>query len=162
MMAMIISMFIGMNIGLTSGIFLGIIFQGNLYYSTLLAMGIGALSGSICCFKMGITSSLEGFMAGVMGGMMGAMLGEMLEPVQSLVFLNIFLTLSICSIFLFKIFPTSGSSLISSADMIKAMFVFLFISAYLIAGSHLGKEWVNNLPGISGNDQDQKELHHDH
>lgn len=150
MMGMTISMFLSMNVGLTSGIFLGTLHQGELFYSTFLAMIIGAVSGAICCFKLGISSSIEGFMAGVMGGMMGAMLGEMLDPGKSLVLINIFLTLSICSLFLFKVLPSSDSHINSLTDLIKPVMMFIFIFAYLLMGNQLGKAWAENPQG--GND----------
>jgi hypothetical protein len=162
MMGMTISMSIGMNIGLTSGIFLGTLHQGELFYSTLLAMIIGAVSGAACGFKRGVSSSIEGFMAGVMGGMMGAMLGEMLEPDKSLILINIFLALSVCSLFLFKILPKSTKTINSMTGIIKPIVVFIFIFAYLLFGSQLGKNWVGNFHGGSGTYNHQQDGNHEH
>jgi len=162
MMGMTISMSIGMNIGLTSGIFLGALYQGELFYSTLLAMIIGAVSGTACGFKLGVSCSIEGFMAGVMGGMMGAMLGEMLEPDKSLILINIFLALSVCSLFLFKILPKSTKTINSITGIIKPIVVFIFISAYLLFGSQLGKNWAENFHGGSGSHKHQQDGNHEH
>lgn len=162
MMGMTISMFLSMNVGLTSGIFLGTLHQGDLFYSTIFAMIIGAVSGTICCFKLGISSSIEGFMAGVMGGMMGAMLGEMLVPDKSLVLIYIFLTLSICSLFLFKILPDSTSRIHSLTELIKPIMMFIFISAYLLVGSQLGKYWTENPHGGSGSHKEHQDRNHGH
>ena len=162
MMGMTLSMSIGMNISLTSGIFLGTLYQGELFYSTLVAMIIGAVSGTACGFKLGISSSVEGFMAGVMGGMMGAMLGEMLEPDKSLILINIFLALSVCSIFSFKILPKSTKTVNSITGIIKPIMVFIFITAYLLLGSHLGKNWVENFHGGSGSHNYQQNENHEH
>lgn len=163
MTGMVMSMFLGMNIGLTSGIFFGTLYQGDLYYSTLLGMIAGAFSGLICCFRMGVSTSAEGFMAGIMGGMMGAMLGEMIDPAQSLVFINIFLTLSVCSLLLYKILTDSSESFISAAEFIKAALLFIMVSAYLIGGAQLGKHWIKELQGDSGiQKQHYNEEQHNH
>lgn len=162
MMGMTISMFLSMNVGLTSGIFLGTLHQDDLFYSTIFAMIIGAVSGTLCCFKLGISSSIEGFIAGVMGGMMGAMLGEMLDPRKSLVLINIFLTLSICSLFLFKILPNSTNPIQSFTDLIKPIMIFILISAYLLIGSQLGKTWAESLQGGSDSHNYHQEGNHGH
>ncbi|WP_423409776.1 hypothetical protein AABM38_07220 [Heyndrickxia sp. MSNUG] len=162
MMGMTISMFLSMNVGLTSGIFLGTVHQGDLFYSTIFAMIIGAVSGTICCFKLGISSSIEGFMAGMMGGMMGAMLGEMLVPDKSLVLIYIFLTLSISSLFLYKILPDSTSRIHSLTELIKPIMMFIFISAYLLVGSQLGKDWAENPLGGSGSHKEHQDRNHRH
>lgn len=163
MSGMVMSMFQGMNIGLTSGIFFGTLHQGDLYYSTLLGIVIGSLCGLLCCFRMGVSPSAEGFMAGIMGGMMGAMLGEMIAPPQSLVFMNIFLTLSVCSLLLYKILPDSTGSFISAAEILKAALLFLMVSSYLIGGAQLGKHWIKDLHGNSGiQKQHYNEKQHNH
>lgn len=162
MMGMTLSMSIGMNIGLTSGIFLGTLHQGELFYSTLLAMIIGAVSGTACGFKLGISSSLEGFMAGVMGGMMGAMLGEMLEPDKSLILINIFLALSVCSLFLFEILPKSNTTIDSITGIIKPIIVFTLITAYLLFGNQLGKNWAENFHRGPDSHKYQQDGNHEH
>jgi hypothetical protein len=147
MPGMIISMVFGMNSGLTAGIFLGTLYQGNLLYSTLFSVIIGALSGTACGFKLGILPSIEGFMSGVMGGMMGAMLGAMVSPYQSLVLINIFLTLSISSLLLYKILPrpiTSADYETVLSSLIQPFFTFIFIFMYLLYGNQLGQAWVKN------------------
>jgi hypothetical protein len=157
MSAMIISMFIGMNIGLTSGILLGTINQGDLFLSTLLAMLTGTASGTALGFIFGPSSSIEGFMSGLMGGMMGAMLGEMVPPEKSLILINIFLTISLCTLFLFKIFPQSRTTVKSHKDFIKPALAFLLVSTYLLLGNHLGTAWIQDLHG----DTDQHHQHRD-
>jgi hypothetical protein len=157
MNAMIISMSIGMNIGLTSGILLGTIYQGDLFLSTLLAMLIGAASGTALGIFFGPSSSIEGFMSGLMGGMMGAMLGEMVPPEKSLILINIFLTISLCTLFLFKIFPQTRTTVKSLKDFIKPALAFLLVSAYLLLGTQLGAAWIQDLHGDSSQIQ-----HHQH
>jgi nitrate/nitrite transporter NarK len=156
MSAMIISMFIGMNIGLTSGILLGTINQGDLFLSTLLAMLIGTASGTALGIIFSPVSSIEGFMSGLMGGMMGAMLGEMVPPEKSLILINIFLTISLCTLFLFKIFPQTRTTVKSLKDFIKPALAFLLVSAYLLLGTKLGAAWIQELHG------DSSQLQHQH
>jgi hypothetical protein len=157
MNAMIISMYIGMNIGLTSGILLGTYHQGDLFTSTLLAILTGTASGTALGFIFGPSSSIEGFMSGLMGGMMGAMLGEMVPPEKSLILINIFLTISLCTLFLFKIFPQSRTTVKSHKDFIKPALAFLLVSTYLLLGNHLGTAWIQDLHGDSSQLQ-----HHQH
>ncbi len=157
MNAMIISMFIGMNIGLTSGILLGTINQGDLFLSTLLAMLIGTASGTALGIIFGPATSIEGFMSGLMGGMMGAMLGEMVPPEKSLILINIFLTISLCTLFLFKIFHQTSTTVKSLKHFIKPAIAFLLVSAYLLLGTQLGTVWIQDLHG----DTDQLQ-HHQH
>lgn len=145
MSGMIVSMFIGMNIGLTTGILLGTIHQGDLFSSTMPAMLIGAFSGSVTGVAYSHAASIEGFMSGMMGGMMGAMLGEMLLPEKSLILINIFLTLSISTLFLFKILRHNHKIAKKLADFVKPFLIFILLTAYLFTGHHLGSAWLNQL-----------------
>jgi hypothetical protein len=161
MNAMIISMFIGMNIGLTSGILLGTYHQGDLFTSTLLAMGIGATSGTVLGLLFGPVSSIEGFMSGIMGAMMGAMLGEMLLPEKALILTNIFLTISISTLFFFKVLPrtrTTVKSVKSFKDFFKPMLAFIILSAYLLLGSRLGSVWLHEIEGDSDHYQHKQHI----
>ena len=159
MTGMIIAMFAGMNIGLTSGVFLGTLYQGNLYLSTMIAVLIGAACGAACGMNLGTLSSIEGFMSGLMGGMMGAMLGEMITPQQSIVFINIFLTLSLSSLLLFKILPKQSAPYYSES-LLKPILTFILLSVYLLYGSHLGKAWVDETTDTSENHEIHQ--HSDH
>ena len=157
MNGMIISMFLGMNIGLTSGVLFGTVFQGDLYLSTILSMLIGAAAGIIMGALVSAAAAIEGLMSGIMGGMMGAMLGEMLLPENSLILINIFLTLSAASLFLFKILPKTEASIKSKKYIIKPVLIFTLFIFYLYTGSLLGDGWINDLQFIK--DQEQH-LHH--
>ncbi|GAB7388412.1 hypothetical protein BSNK01_22490 [Bacillaceae bacterium] len=79
MTGMMIAMTTGMMVGLTIGVILGIMYAGNLFISTLLAIGIGMSVGFIAGVPVSIMAVLDGMLAGIMGGMMGAMLGEMIS-----------------------------------------------------------------------------------
>ncbi|UOQ43721.1 hypothetical protein MUN89_17820 [Halobacillus salinarum] len=68
---MVISMVFGTSIGLVIGVTLGSIFQGDLFYSTLLGLSTGAFIGGICTCKLGLIYCIEGISAGLMSGMMG-------------------------------------------------------------------------------------------
>jgi hypothetical protein len=157
MNGMIISMYLGMNIGLTSGALLGTVFQGDLFLSTILSMLLGAAAGILMGVLFSAAAGIEGLMSGIMGGMMGAMLGEMLLPEKSLILINIFLTLSIAAVFLFKILPKSESSIKSKKYITKPALILLFLVIYLSFGSLLGDNWIKSLP-LS--DEHEQHLHH--
>src|SRR5699024_4764782 len=141
MQGMVISMFFGMNVGLTAGVLLCVTYQGNLYYSTILSMIIGVLAGSLCGLCFGILSVLEGVMAGLMGGMMGAMVGEMINVNQSINLIQIFLFLSISTIFVMAILKTSKQTKIENKRwLLKPLSFSLFIVIFMIAGHSLAKE----------------------
>jgi hypothetical protein len=157
MNGMIISMFLGMNIGLTTGVLFGTVFRGDLFHSTILSMLTGAAAGIIMGAVVGAAAAIEGLMSGIMGGMMGAMLGEMLLPEKSLILINIFLTISAASLFLFKILPKTESSIESNKYIIKPVLIFTLFIIYLYSGSLLGDDWIKDLHLIK--DQEQH-LHH--
>lgn len=158
MNGMIISMYLGMNIGLTSGILLGTVFRGDLFLSTILSMLLGAAAGTIIGALFSSAASIEGLMSGIMGGMMGAMLGEMLPPEKSLIMINIFLTISIAALFLFKILPqTESANIHHKKYLVKPIFTFVLLVIYLYSGSQLGDTWIEALKGSS---HDQEHLHH--
>lgn len=141
MHGMMISMFFGMNVGLTAGVLLGATYQGNLYFSTILSMAIGILAGALCGFCFGILSVLEGVMAGLMGGMMGAMLGEMIILNQSINLIQIFLFLSISTIFVIAILKTSKKAKIENKRwLLKPVLLSIFVAVYIIAGNTLAEE----------------------
>lgn len=133
---MMISMYTGMCIGLTQGVMFGALYQGDLFYSTLLSMGIGGTVGLMIGIIHSPLSSIEGLMAGLMGGMMGAMLGEMISPKESIMILKILLVLSSCSIFLFFIFPRTKSKqyLITKKWLFKPLVVFVSIIIFFVSG----------------------------
>ncbi|GAM16630.1 hypothetical protein [Mesobacillus selenatarsenatis] len=157
MNGMIISMYLGMNIGLTTGVLFGTVFRGDLFLSTILSMLIGAAAGTITGALFSSAAAIEGLMSGIMGGMMGAMLGEMLLPEKSLILINIFLTISAASLFLFKILPKTKAAIKSKKYIIKPVLIFTLFIIYLYSGSLLGDDWINDLHLI----KDQKQhLHH--
>ncbi|WP_415812677.1 hypothetical protein [Mesobacillus thioparans] len=145
MNGMMITMYLGMNTGLTLGILLGAVYRGDLFSSTLLSILIGGVSGCILGASCNTVTSIEGLMSGIMGGMMGAMLGEMLLPEKSLIFINIFLSLSISALFLFKIFLDSSSMIKSMKDFIKPAIFFIVLALYLLSGNLLGDQWIEDL-----------------
>ncbi|MFC5591649.1 plastocyanin/azurin family copper-binding protein [Sporosarcina soli] len=144
MQGMMISMFFGMNVGLTAGILLGVTFQGNLFLSTMLSMAIGILAGLLCGLCFGILPVLEGVMAGLMGGMMGAMVGEMIRVDQSISLIQLFLFLSLCTIFIMAILKTPRNSRIHSKKwLLKPVLLSGVIVAYIIGGNSFVKSYGN-------------------
>jgi uncharacterized cupredoxin-like copper-binding protein len=160
MTGMVLAMVTGMNVGLSAGVFFGFLFQGNLYFSTIVAMLIGILAGTACGIVVGILPALEGFMAGLMGGMMGAMLGEMITQNQAIIFVNVFLTLTVSSLFLFQILPApleKEKAFISKGWLFKPILSFLVLASYFIVGNQLDKKLVFSKSFIS-----QKNDHSNH
>ncbi|WP_079508150.1 hypothetical protein [Mesobacillus jeotgali] len=157
MSGMIISMYLGMNIGLTTGILLGAVYRGDMFSSTLLSMLIGAVCGSILGALFNTLSSIEGLMSGIMGGMMGAMLGEMLLPEKALIMINIFLTITLSALFLFRILLSDSSSIKSKRDLIKPAISFVLLSIYLLSGSFLGSQWIADLQHLQ---EPQQHMNH--
>lgn len=147
MARMMVSMALGMNVGLTAGLLFGSILQGNLYLSTILSILAGVFAGIVCGFSFGVLPILEGFMAGLMGGMMGAMLGEMITHSQADTLINIFLTLSVCSLLLFPIFyepQQNETKRRNSLWAFKPLLTFLFLTGYMILGNQLDKQIVHS------------------
>jgi uncharacterized cupredoxin-like copper-binding protein len=143
MASMIVSMTIGMNVGLTAGLLFGSIFQGNLYFSTILSILAGIIAGTACGFIFGVLPTLEGFMSGLMGGMMGAMLGEMITQDQAHTMINIFLTLTVCSLLLFPILHEPQKDETTKKNnvwLVKPLLTFLLVSFYLLLGNQLEKQ----------------------
>jgi hypothetical protein len=147
MNGMILSMYLGMNIGLTSGILLGAVFRGDLFLSTIFSMLLGAAAGTIMGALFNAAASIEGLMSGIMGGMMGAMLGEMLPPEKSLILINIFLTITVAALFLFKILPQTESANTKKKYLLKPVLTLLLLVIYLYSGSQLGDTWIEALKG---------------
>lgn len=136
MQGMMISMFFGMNVGLTAGVLLGVTYQGNLFLSTILSMTFGVLAGSLCGLCFGILSVLEGVMAGLMGGMMGAMVGEMIRVDQSISLIQLFLILSLSTIFIMAILKTPRNSRIHTKKwLLKPILLSSIIAVYIIGGN---------------------------
>ncbi|WP_394237609.1 plastocyanin/azurin family copper-binding protein [Niallia oryzisoli] len=158
MSGMILSMSIGTSVGLTVGILLGSLYQGNLFYSTLYSILGGILAGTICGLIFGVIPSLEGFMGGLMGGMMGAMLGEMIPNSQSIIMINLFLTLSVSTLFLFPILLEPSENRVGIHNkkwFLKPFFVFFFLLVYLFSGNQL-----NNFVTLSKSSSPNQESHH--
>ncbi|MEK4083548.1 cupredoxin domain-containing protein [Psychrobacillus sp. FSL K6-1415] len=146
MQGMIISMFFGMNTGLTAGVLLGITFQGDLFFSTVLSMAIGMLAGSICGGYFGILSVLEGIMSGLMGGMMGAMLGEMINEEQSVGLIRLFLFLSIITLFLFVLLPYKKNQKIQNKIwLLRPFLLATCITFYFVGGVSFAEKHMSSI-----------------
>ena len=154
MQCMMITMFFSMNTGLTVGILLGTSFQGELFFSTILACLIGSVVGLLIGMNYSLLAVLEGTMTGIMSGMMGAMLGEMINENQSMYLVRIFLFLSISTIFLFAILPRKNSMeyIQSKVAILKPLLIGIFISVYFLGGVTFAEKQVKaNEPIIHNN-----------
>lgn len=155
MAGMVLSMAGGTNVGLTAGILFGSLFKGDLFYSTVYSILVGILAGTACGLVLGILPSLEGFMAGLMGGMMGAMLGEMIGSDQSVIMINLFLTLSVSTLFLFPILSVPSKIETQNPTrkwLFKPILAFLFLSAYLLWGSQANTQMNISKPNSTDED----------
>ncbi|WP_153464237.1 hypothetical protein ACJA3J_02760 [Halobacillus sp. SY10] len=135
---MVISMISGTSIGLVIGLMLGSLFQGNLFISTVLSISAGAFIGGVCNWKLGMVSCIEGLSAGLMGGMMGAMLGEMISITESIILIKLFITLAVCSLFLYPMFACTScpdQSIPSKKWFLKPILLFLLVISFLLGGS---------------------------
>lgn len=152
MTGMILSMVTAMNVGLTCGTLFGSLFKGNLFHSTALAILIGVLAGTASGLALGILPTIEGFMSGMMSGMMGAMLGAMIPQEQSIIMINIFLTLSVSSLLLFQVLPTpyEKGGHYNKKWLLKPLFTFLFLATYLIYGDQLNNQLLITKSTSSG------------
>lgn len=158
MAGMALTMAIGMNVGLTSGVFLGLLFKGDLYYSTILSILIGVIGGIACGISLGILPTIEGIMAGLMGGMMGAMLGEMIQQNQAITLVNVFLTLSVGSLLLFQILSQEDEAKTSQKWLFKPVLTFAIMAGYLLFGVQLDKNFVfsKNMPPAANNEHNHE------
>ncbi|MBT2640198.1 plastocyanin/azurin family copper-binding protein [Bacillus sp. ISL-39] len=145
MTPMVISMAISMNIGVTSGILFGFIYQGDLFLSSLISVLIGISVGVAAGFAFGILPVIEGSMAGMMGGMMGAMLGEMISRLQAVSLLNIFLTITVSTLFLYLILSqqkATEDTRVFTSWLLKPIFTLIVLVGYFYFGNQLNKESV--------------------
>ena len=102
----------------------------------------GVLTGITCGLTLGVIPTIEGFMAGLMGGMMGAMLGAMVTQEQSFLIMNLFLTLSVCTLLLFPILSTPSKKELQRLNkkwLLKPLLIFLLLTTYLILGTNINK-----------------------
>ncbi|MEH7380366.1 cupredoxin domain-containing protein [Bacillus sp. JJ1533] len=163
MHSMVLSMAMGMNVGLVVGVLFGSLYQGNLYYSTILSVAIGTLAGLACGLSLGLLPIVEGFMSGLMGGMMGAMLGDMITLEQADVLINILLTLTICSLFLFLILPSSlgkENRIEKRSWFLKPILTFAFIITLLYFGNQLDKNTkISKTESSTGTSHNNHENH---
>ncbi|MFC7319271.1 plastocyanin/azurin family copper-binding protein [Halobacillus campisalis] len=79
MTSMVIAMALSMSFGLFTGYIAGVLFSGDLFFSTSLGMIVGITIGFLSGLPAGLLTVIEGVFSGMMGGMMGAMLGEMIN-----------------------------------------------------------------------------------
>lgn len=155
MSGMIISMFLGMSVGLTAGVTFGAIYHGSLFPSTILGIVFGIIAGLLCGMSFGLLSAIEGLMSGLMGGMMGAMLGEMISIEQTIVFINIFLLLSLCTIFLLIILSTPTKDTIKNMGwLLKPILTSILIGCVLYLGNSLSMEKVESKSISHKHEQD--------
>ncbi|WP_052158977.1 hypothetical protein [Halobacillus sp. BBL2006] len=135
---MVIAMATGTSLGLVIGLLGAAFYQDNLFLSLLISLSGGAILSGLCSFKLGVVSTLEGVTAGLMGGLMGAMLSEMVLPNQSLLFIQLLLTLAATSLLLYPVLTNLSSNhnqITSKKWFLKPFLILLLVAGYLIGGS---------------------------
>ncbi|MGI8314169.1 hypothetical protein [Halobacillus mangrovi] len=134
---MVLAMAQGTNLGFVAGLFIATIFPNQLFLSSLISLFAGVIIGGICGYKLGMISCLEGVTSGLMSSLMGAMLSVMILPQQAIIFIQLFLTLSFCSLLIYPVLTNHSTRIPSKKWFLKPLFILLISSGYLIAGSVL-------------------------
>lgn len=135
MTGMMGAMGMGMNVGITMGVILGILYQGDLYLSTILAMAIGIFAGVVIGIPIHPLAAFEGFLAGIMGGMMGAMLGAMVPVYDGVLFVKVMFLISCCtSILILLLFVNTNKDeeKVSWKWFLRPIMVFIVLFALFI------------------------------
>lgn len=137
---MVLAMAQGTTSGLVVGLLTASIFLNQLFLSSMISLSIGAFIGGLCGLKLGLIPCLEGVTAGLMSSLMGAMLSVMILPQQAILFIQLFLTLSLCSLLIYPVFTnySLGHNRIPSKKwFLKPLLILVLASSYLIVGSVL-------------------------
>jgi uncharacterized membrane protein YfcA len=153
MTGMIIMMSLGMVSSLVIGLISGIVYKGNLTFSTILAVILSLVVGYFLGKRLGLFVTIEGMAASLMGSMMGAMLGEMLPSGKykiMLAFMDVLYIIVVSLIFILisnrknsEKVPSFLHSYTSIFMMIISIVIVLITTFY--DGSHVKKE-INDRP----------------
>ncbi|ARI77754.1 hypothetical protein [Halobacillus mangrovi] len=134
---MVLAMAQGTTLGFVAGLLIATLFPYQLFLSSIISLIAGSFIGGLCGYKLGMISCLEGVTSGLMSSLMGAMLSAMILPQQSILFIQLFLTLSFCSLLFYPVFTNHSNRIPSKRWFLKPLLILLISSSYLIAGSVL-------------------------
>jgi plastocyanin len=156
MAGMMIAMTNSMISSIALGTILGISFNLNLSFPTIVAVSYGMLIGYLTGKPISTMAALDGLGAGVMGGMMGAMFGVMLVP--EIIDITILFILTVFIIVVLTLLKMMEEELQASNSKIKKpIFInpsFLIMLLLLISIPTLGKNYIS----ASSNPQEDRQL----
>ncbi len=149
MAGMMIAMTIGMMTSSGLGVVLGLFFNHDLTYSTIIAVIVGMAAGYFAGKPVSLMAAMDGMMAGIMGGMMGAMLGVMLTPYSAntmVLFVDILFV--VMMFVLLKLIDEESGEVKKDEQTMKKplvanpmfMFALLALMGMLVFGKNLLKE----------------------
>lgn len=131
---MVFIMSFSMCISLSIGFYLGILFKGELLYSTLLAISISGCIGFLVGLRFHLYTALEGMFSGLMASMMGAMITEMLNAQQahSILFISLLLTITITMSCMIQFLSESFSAVIHRRFLLLlSISVVIIVSVFI-------------------------------
>lgn len=136
---MVFIMSFSMCIGLSIGFYLGILFKGELLYSTLLAILISGCIGFVVGLRFHLYTALEGMFSGLMASMMGAMITEMLNAQQahSILFISLLLTITITMSCIIQLLSETFSTFIQRRFLLLlSISVVIIVSVFVTFPEH--------------------------
>nr|WP_106779349.1 hypothetical protein [Lysinibacillus timonensis] len=162
-----IAMSIGMISGTAIGLFIGIQLQGELAFSTLLAIFVSAIIAIFTGRIFNITGIIEALASSFMGAMMGAMLGEMLAPTEQtfmIIAMNVMYSL-VMTILLYMMHAEHQKTIKSSKVIVAPLFLMLFLTFSSISVAAMVEQDSINPSPVSTDPKEINSLvneHHHH
>ncbi|OOR54730.1 hypothetical protein BGP34_26625 [Bacillus mycoides] len=138
-----------MSFSMCIGFYLGILFKGELLYSTLLAILISSCIGFLVGLRFHLFTALEGMFSGLMASMMGAMITEMLNAQQahSILFISLLLTITITMSCIIQLLSETFSTFIQRRFLLLlSISVLIIVAVFVTFPDH-------TPPSSSGHDQ---------
>ncbi len=138
-----------MSFSMSIGFYLGILFKGELLYSTLLAILISGCIGFLVGLRFHLYTALEGMFSGLMASMMGAMITEMLNAQQahSILFISLLLTITITMSCMIQLLSETFSTYIHRRFLlVLSISVVIVLTVFVTFPDH-------TPPSSSGHDQ---------
>ena len=136
---MVFIMSFSMSLGLSIGFYLGILFKGELLYSTFLAILISGCIGFLVGLRFHLYTALEGMFSGLMASMMGAMITEMLNAQQahSILFISLLLTITITMSCMIQLLSETFSAFIQRRFLLLlSISVVIIVAVFMTFPDH--------------------------
>lgn len=144
-----IMMSLGMVSSLVIGLISGIVYKGNLTFSTILAVILSLVVGYLLGKRLGLFVTIEGMAASLMGSMMGAMLGEMLPSGKykiMLAFMDVLYIIVVSLIFLLisNIFRKSSDKAPTFINSYTSIFIMVILTVIVMIATFYDGNYVKN------------------